>query len=232
MLIMKTGYDHKMHDVNCQDYGSKIGSLKIVTDGCSACPHSEVGVKLFHFAMADIERQMPGLLEKKPQEVTEDIFESFLKNTFDTVHSMSDYCLFTILFAREDENEFIVDSCGDGVIILRTKDDELEYKVINNGSYPPYFAYNYMKGHLYTPTEGPDYNNGVKFQTASFSKEQYKNVGIASDGILYILKSVYKDQFEKYFLDGREGQIKRMINEANTRLPERDRFKDDITIVY
>lgn len=193
MLITKMGFEHMLAGVNCQDFSLDTPAMKCVVDGCSEGLNSEVGTKLFIYFLKQ------GLS-------IEAIFER-LVSIFPHYQDIRNHLLFTILLLKETETEFVVQECGDGFIILQRHDDTFEYEKIDYNGIPPYYAYNYIgKEHLSL------YAEGVRFNIHRYTKTEYKAVGIASDGVEYILKSDFKEQFEKHLRERKIAPIKRLIN--------------------
>lgn len=232
MIINKIGFEHLLYGVNCQDFISDE-KFKCVVDGCSEGKHSEVGAKLF------INLFNQGY----------SIENVFLKLTeiFKTKEDIKDYLLFTILYISETETEFVVHECGDGFIIKEKINGDIEFEEINYQNMPPYFAYNYID-----TCNLKKYKEGVSFNTYFFSKEEYSNIGIATDGLAYILNSQYKNQFIDLLKKRKSTGIKRLINQnhnyqffihslsdevINQIIPfdyksMENNFKDDISIVF
>lgn len=209
MLICKMGYDHIEGGINCQDFSFQQDNYKMIVDGCSSSIHSEVGAKLFC-----------NLFPRYNYDIKK-IF-SFLRVIFDSDRGLKDHLLFTINMLREYENFYEVAICGDGYIIKQTWDDKFEYEVIDYDNEPPYFAYNL----LYDKNCLSKYKEGVAFKNFLYPKHQYKNVGVASDGIRYIVNGEHKEEFENLLRQGKELRMKLFINKN---IKE---FKDDISIVF
>ena len=71
--------------------------------------------------------------------------------------------------------------------------------------------------------------DGVEISEKEYSKREYKNVGVASDGLRFIVKSddeELKNEFVELLKSDKPVKIKRFIN-RNQKI-----FKDDITIVF
>jgi hypothetical protein len=210
MFINKIGYEHILYGINNQDFGIELDNTKIVCDGCSEGRHSEVGAKLFCY-----------LYKNSTENInkTANIFDK-LTSIFSLVEDIKDYLLFTILFIYEHKDYFQTSTCGDGIIIKQDYNDILEYDIIDYQGLPPYFAYNFIdKKYL------KKYSEGTIFKVQYFQKSDYKAIGIASDGLQYILNSYFKDEFEELLVKRKEVAIKRLINR------EHKYFKDDITII-
>lgn len=210
MFINKIGYQHLEMGMNNHDFGFEQNNTKCVVDGCSEGLHSEVGAKLFCHLYKNNDKNINRTL---------DIFYQLI-SMFKSVEDIKNYLLFTILLLHERQDIFQVQICGDGIIIKQKHDDTLEYEIKDFGGSPPYFSYNFIDPKYLTK-----YNTGVMFEVLSYWKTDYKAIGIASDGLQYILDSPFKNEFEDLFIKRKEFSIKRLINR------EHKLFKDDITIV-
>lgn len=211
MFINKIGMQHLEVGSNCQDYGFDTPELKLVCDGCSEGTHSEVGAKSYcHLAKLGYEPI--------------NIFDMLLKIFGQTIVSIKDFLCFTIMMVTEEENSFCVSYCGDGYIILEDFDGNISFEELNDGEYPKYFAYNYCPRSVLKY-----YTDGVDFSKKYFSKAEFKNIGIASDGLRFIVKCE-KEDLKQEFIDllkiGKESKVKRFINRNQSI------FKDDITIAF
>ena len=210
MFINKMGYEHKENGVNCQDYGRAENGWAVVCDGCSEGKHSEVGAKLYchlvdnwKFPFENI-KKMIELIGDKPQ-------------------ALKDYLSFTILELSESDTEFVVRYCGDGYIILQGKDGNITFEELTDGEYPKYYIYNYIN-----PEYLSHYKDGANFERRVYHKDQYQKVGIASDGLRFILQADedLKNEFIECLKSGKETKVKLFIN-RNHKI-----FKDDVTIVF
>lgn len=210
MFINKIGMEHLESGMNCQDYGREGGGWAVVCDGCSEGKHSEVGAKLYchlvdnwKFPFENI-KKMIELLGDKPQ-------------------TLRDYLSFTILELSDSDTEFVVRYCGDGYIILQDHDGNITFEELSDGEYPKYYIYNYI-----APEYLKHYKDGVSFSQKTYSKEEYAKVGIASDGLRYILQAdeELKQEFINCLKSGKELKTKLFIN-RNHKI-----FKDDVTIVF
>lgn len=223
LFINKIGLEHALAWRNCQDYGFIQPHMKCVVDGCSEGDHSDIGATLFC-----------QLFQKN-----ESIDETFAKLTelFSDFDAIKHHLLFTILYVTEDDAFFTVHTAGDGVIIKQQWDDTLEYEVIDQDNRPSYYAYNYVpKDYL------KKYQTGVAFETRCYSKTDYKNIGVATDGLMYLLGTPFQAEFERYLLCGKENRIKLLLNKLhrnsilhtlqNKTYPEPLSLKDDITIAF
>ena len=72
------------------------------------------------------------------------------------------------------------------------------------------------------------YKDGVSFSQKAYSTRKYKKVGIASDGLRYILQAdeELREEFINCLKSGKELKTKLFIN-RNHKI-----FKDDVTIVF
>lgn len=211
MFINKIGQEHITMGMNCQDYGYEDELNKIVCDGCSEGLHTEVGAKTFCH-LFPIERTVVGIFDKW-------LFPIFGKSN----KSIRDFLCFTILHVYETQYSYEVCNCGDGYIILEDNNGNISFEEMSDGEYPKYYAYNYCN-----PESLSHYKDGVKFTYREFSKEKYKNVGVASDGLRYILRlnEDLVNEFTELLKTKSTVKIKRFINRNQKSL------KDDITIVF
>lgn len=203
--------EHLESGMNCQDYGFIGEHSSYVCDGCSEGKHSEVGAKLFcHFMSSE--------------NVTIDaLFNEMVTFLGDNPKTLKDFMSFTVLWLQELQSAFVVNYCGDGYIILQDHEGNITFEELSDGEYPKYYIYNYIP---------PEYlkhcKDGVSFSQKIFSKEQYAKVGIASDGLRYIVNA--DEELRKEFIDclksGKELKTKLFINRNH------GIFKDDVTIVF
>jgi hypothetical protein len=122
----------------------------------------------------------------------------------------------------EEINSFSVEFCGDGYIILEDNDGNITFERLDDGEYPKYYVYNYCD-----KTKLSHYQEGVNFNISLYPFEKYKNVGIASDGLRYILeRPELMDEFIGILKSGVAVRMKRFINKYQSV------FRDDITIAF
>lgn len=211
MFINKIGMEHLETGMNCQDYGFVGERSSYVCDGCSEGKHSEVGAKLFchlkqmwNYDVNEIFNALCGIVGESPK-------------------WKRDFLSFTILRLSETDAEFYVNYCGDGYIILQDHDGNIAFEELSDGEYPKYYIYNYIE-----PEYLKHYKDGVFFSQKTYSKEKYAKVGIASDGLRYILQAdeELKQGFINCLKSGKELKTKLFIN-RNHKI-----FKDDATIVF
>lgn len=212
MFINKIGMEHLETGMNCQDYGFVGERSSYVCDGCSEGKHSEVGAKLFCHL-----KQRTTLFD------IDGIFEKMCKLIGDKAEWKRDFLSFTILRLAETPYSWIVNNCGDGYIILQDHDGNITFEELSDGEYPKYYIYNYIQ-----PEYLKHYKDGVSFSQKTYSKEKYAKVGIASDGLRYILQAdeELKQEFINCLKSGKELKTKLFIN-RNHKI-----FKDDVTIVF
>ena len=205
MILVKTGEWHREYGTNCQDFAVEFDNIKCIVDGCSSGDHSEVGAKLFC------------MLFKRYKNVDGVFYK--LKELFNTHNDLLDYMLFTSFYVEENEEDFKVNFVGDGYIVLQDHNDKIIYEKIDYGPAPPYFAYNYFDKEKLTA-----YKEGVNFETRVYSKEDYKSVGVSSDGLQYVLASDHKKEFEEILVSRKLVRLKRFMNKYAKE------FKDDFSI--
>jgi hypothetical protein len=214
MFINKTGQEHKEYGINNQDYGFEFNGFKCVVDGCSEGIHSEVGAKLF----CELFKEYQQPIQKNMIKFIFDRLLTIIKNTSESIRN---YLCFTILYIEENEDDFIVNYCGDGFIIKQRHDNNIEFEKIDDGEYPKYYIYNYL------PKESLKYyQDGVSFSKINFSKDEYKNIGVSTDGLRFIFNTEFENEFINLLSIGKISAIKRLINR------EQKHFKDDITISF
>lgn len=219
MFINKIGYEHIEIGKNNQDFGFYKPNDKCVVDGCSEGAHSEVGSKLYclYRQFESVGNAYVSVLEA----VANDMVSNRLKASKASL--IRDYACFTILnvFDNSFEDFFLISHCGDGYIIKQKHDGTIEFEKLDDGEYPKYLAYNYL------PTEYlKGYKNGVGFEFKQYSKSEYKNIGVASDGLRFVIGTPFEEELKRYLVAGKESAIKRLINR------EQKLFKDDITISF
>lgn len=211
MFINKIGMEHLEMGMNCQDYGFVGERSSYVCDGCSEGKHSEVGAKLFCH------------LKQRTDYDATDIFSMMIDVIGGNPNWKRDFLSFTILRLAECVDDFTVSYCGDGYIILQDHKGNITFEELSDGEYPKYYIYNYIE-----PEYLKHYKDGVSFSQKTYSKEEYEKVGIASDGLRYILQAdeELKQEFINCLKSGNEMKVKLFIN-RNHKI-----FKDDVTIVF
>lgn len=220
MQICKQGNGHYLNGINNQDYYYMENNLKLLMDGCSEGKFSEVGTRLFYQFFSKLDEKFN---VEKFEENVKTVFSNMIsffsqtgkKNIADFV---VDNMLFTIIACFELEDKFIVKYIGDGYIITVNSEDMVSYIRLSYGKTPPYYAYNIIPASTYSKK--------LEFKSFEFNKSDFKNVGIATDGIAPIVEKRITDDFQKIILglDTRytaEGIIK--SNQGN--------FFDDVTIL-
>ena len=239
MFVNKIGQHHLELGENCQDAGKVeyfpdepiYKSHKLVCDGCSEGKHSEVGAQLYALNQNSV-GELHSAMENIIKITSCDPLSFHLPWSSITTNPslIRDYCCFTILdlwelsTVEEENNIFILYYCGDGYIITEDIDGNIDFIKIDDGEYPKYLAYNYISD----KSRMSHYKDGVDVSTRVFPKKEFKNVGVASDGIRYILNhdENLRDEFIQILKDNKEIKMKRFINK------HQNIFKDDITIAF
>lgn len=230
VTVSKLGSDHRATNKNNQDFAFNLLNMKVVLDGCGSGKHSEVGVRLFAQLFS---RKVKEWVEAGQDvtyenftEVVDSVFVNLLKVCNDYSFIFQNYC-FTILICFELEDEFVVCSCGDGYIITQ-KGDIVEFIKLDDGEYPCYYIYNYIED----KSQLTEYKEGVSFKCQHFSKEEYDNVGVASDGLRFSEKLPdfkEKQKLTDFLRLGKGGAIELLINRNNMK---NEMFHDDVSICF
>lgn len=251
MFINKIGQHHLEFGENCQDAGiykvympednpysneeECFNVHKLVCDGCGEGKHSEVGAKLYTLLnkapIVDLNTALDSIVRLLTQSSDDKSLFMPMQKLKINPQVIKDYCCFTILDVWDmddleypEDSHFLVYYCGDGYIITQDHDDDINFIKLDDGDYPKYMAYNYLdKEHL------SQYKEGVSFERESYNKSEFKNVGVASDGIRFILNHEDKDlvnEFTEILKSGKENRMKRFINK------HQQIFKDDVTISF
>lgn len=252
--VCKAGVEHARFSVNNQDFVFSFMNLKAVSDGCGSGKHSEIGshlfgqlfarevsrfighvntknvVKLFKYIKGGNIQELAEHLNKGeiPEEaflgIVNAVFERMLSICNETAFIFENYC-FTILACFEYENEFVVYSCGDGFII-KEDFEGITFDKLDDGEYPAYYVYNWVD-----PSSLKDYKEGVEFKVTRYSKTDYINVGVASDGLRFFddLYDPEKYKFQNNLSIGKGPQIEMLIIKNNR---DYSTFKDDISICF
>lgn len=221
MQICRQGNGHYLDGLNNQDFFFEEGNLKMITDGCSDGLFSEVGTRLFAQAFSQLDTRLD--LKHFEQNVEKAFmrvcsiagtksgkdFDSFIVNNM----------LFTIIACFDLEDKFVVKFIGDGYIITVNKHNLLSYIRLFYGKAPPYYSYNKLR----TDT----YPKPLKFKTFEFSKQDFKKVGIASDGLAPIVDKQLDQSFDIFFLGTKTDYKPEGVINSNRTL-----FHDDVTILF
>lgn len=225
MNILKMGSDHIFYGINCQDATLNNENIKVLCDGCSEGKHSEVGAKLF---CKMLETNYNNAVKNEEvictYKLINDTMAQVLRVTGMSLEEIKNYALFTIFTLEKYENIFEVFFCGDGYII-KIVDNNVIYEKIDCGEYPQYLAYNYCND----KEKLKCYKDGVIVYNYAFSCDEYDKIGIASDGLRFIVDRPDDDplkiEFNKLLLSGKETKTKLFINK------HKEIFKDDISIL-
>lgn len=227
--VCKMGSDHNFANMNNQDFAFYLPNMKIVLDGCGSEDHSEVGTKLFGqlFARKAKEYFYKGesICEDNFIEVVNSIFEKMLELCNDSSFISKNYH-FTILVCFETEDEFVVYSCGDGYIV-KENEEGISFDRLDDGEYPCYYIYNFITD----KSSLVKYKDGVSFKVTRFAKNDYFNVGVASDGLRYAenLSKIENNNLMKFLHEGIGPKIEKLINRNNR---NNEMFHDDISICF
>lgn len=220
MQICRQGNGHYLSGLNNQDFCYMEKNLKLLTDGCSEGKFSEVGTRLFHqfFSLLDSRfdvNKFEENVEATFSKITSLFSDMGEQNTTDfIVNNM----LFTIIACFELEDKFIVKYIGDGYIVTVNSNNMVTYIRLSYGKTPPYYAYNVLATNTY--------KDKLEFKTFEFSKEDFKKVGLASDGIMPIVEKRIADDFDPFILGTETKYTPEGIIKSN-----HTSFFDDITIM-
>lgn len=219
MQICRQGNGHYTSGLNNQDFYFAEGNLKLLTDGCSSGLFSEVGTRLFsqQFAMLP-ERLCVDKFEENVETVFKKISSIFPTTTEGFEKAMIDNMLFTIVACFELEDKFVVKFIGDGYIIAINNKNAISYIRLSYGEAPPYYAYNKIAVQTY--------DQPLNFKTFEFPKEQFKKVGIASDGLLALIKNDAINELKPILLEQKTIFTPEGIVRSN-----QNKCYDDITIL-
>lgn len=229
IVLCKMGSAHDFANMNNHDFAFNLLNMKVVTDGCGSGKHSEVGTRLFGQLFARKSKEYfdkgESICEENFIDAVNSIFEKMLELCSDTSFIFQNYC-FTILVCFEFEDEFVVYSCGDGYII-KENEEGIFFDELDDGEYPCYYIYNFIEDKSMLK----EYKEGVSFKVTRFSKSEYFNVGVASDGLRYSknLLDIERNKLMKFLHEGKGSQIEKLINRNNLR---NGMFHDDISICF
>ena len=225
MKISRQGHGHYKDSVNNQDNLYEEGNCKMVLDGCSDGKYSEVGTRMFAQLFAvQPNRLDPDCFEKTVKDIFDLLVDSYGK-WFQNPEKLEEFImenmLFTIIACFEKEDEFVVKMFGDGYIVTVNQMDHVSYLKFCYGDRPPYVAYKYCAS-----MEGTDWKE-YEFKTFHFPKANFKKVGVASDGILPIVKGDINTNFDQLLASDMNAEYSAEgIILANLQL-----FDDDVTLV-
>lgn len=198
---------------------SKQNGMLLILDGCSEAKFSEAGTRLFAQIFATLEDyDKLEFFEKNVKTVFNKMI-SFYKSFYHDKESLQDFImnnlLFTIIACFKQEDKYVVKMFGDGYIISQNILGDVSYLRFDYGKQPPYFAYKYcyFENNPYLQYD---------FKTYEFSKKDFLNVGIATDGIFAIAKGLVPG-FDNALINDFKS-CKALI------LTKRFLFSDDVTI--
>lgn len=226
VTISKMGNDHTFANKNNHDFAFNMLNMKIVMDGCGSGNHSEIGPRIFAQLFArkakELYKNGETINEENFIDIVNSIFEKMLKVCNDSNFIFQNYC-FTILVCFETDDEFIVYSCGDGFIIKEDLEG-ISFEELDDGEYPAYYVYNFIED----KESLVEYKDGVEFKVSRYSKDEYLNVGVATDGLRFLtnLMDLEKNKMNNFLIKGIKPQIEKLINRNIIK------FHDDISICF
>jgi hypothetical protein len=215
-LVNKIGYSHLTSGINCQDSGCVTDKIKFVADGCGESTNSEVGA------------QLAAMYFKNGFFSSIHAFYNWLSITVMrgfSLDTIKNYFLFTTILLKETVDTFEVSYIGDGFIIGITSDNKVDYINLEEPGPPPFGAYNFID-----PERLSYHKDGVSIKLRSFSKKQYKAMGVSTDGLRFIYALETRELFDEFsalLIRASEGNalcLKLFINKHQST------FQDDITI--
>lgn len=218
LQICRQGQDHFNKGINNQDFFIREGKMKVVMDGCSGTACSEVGTRLFAQFFSKLEGRFdPERLEENVKATFTGISYPFARFGEESLKQfLVDNMSFTIISCFEMEDKFIIKYLGDGYIITMDHSDLMSYIRLDYGKCPPYYVYNLVENELYS--------DKLSFKTMEFSKEDFKLVGIASDGFFPMTEQNLWREFEAC-VKGNQYTVDGIITW------NQEKFGDDITIM-
>lgn len=220
MQICKQGNGHYLNGINNQDFCYVEKNLKMLMDGCSEGKFSEVGTRLFYQFFSKLkDRFNPEKFDENVEKVFSHMIKAFsISSKKENDEFIVDNMLFTVIACFELEDKYVLKYIGDGYIITVNTSDMVSYIRLSYGKTPPYYAYNMLS----TGT----YSKKLEFKTFELSKEEFKNVGIASDGIAPIVEKKITEDFEKIILGKDTRYTPEGVIKSNHGM-----FFDDVTIL-
>ena len=221
LAVSKAGWDHISDQKPNQDgiLNFEEENLKLVLDGCGSHKKSHIGVGLFTDALSGYVGLTPENFEPTVDKIFLDLV-SLLTTDIKMLENLS----FTILACFEKPDEYVVLSCGDGFIIA---DNGHRLKLINlderGDNSPDYYVANLVDSRLLSRNQ-----SGVSFKKTVFSKKDYVNIGVATDGLRYLdeLSAAERYQFLHNLAARNQAQVAATINKVQKF------FRDDITILF
>ena len=220
MLICRQGNGHYLNGINNQDFCYEERNLKLITDGCSEGKYSEVGTRLFIQLFSKLDNRFDvNSFEENVDKAFVKACNIFQENSISDIREfVVDNMLFTIIACFELEDKFVVKYIGDGYIVTVNQNNMLSFIRLSYGKTPPYYAYN----KIHTQT----YSEPLKFKTLEFDKAMFKNVGIATDGIMPIAEKKIPEDVEDIILGlDKTYSLEGIINSNSSS------FFDDVTII-
>lgn len=184
------GRDHELSKKNRQDFTHSFISTECIVgtvcDGCGESKYSEVGASLMSLMIVNYLRHFQTCLfhesfKKRLEEEFACCFKAIERavyidysQTSEKVGFVKDFLLSTCLFCVLLEDKIVVGNCGDGVIII---DDKINN--IDQSGKPEYIAYKSVpKEALDTPSTELDF-----FNIQIFEQSNVNRIIIGTDGI-------------------------------------------------
>lgn len=225
MKISRQGYGHYTNGVNNQDFFYSEENFKMLLDGCSEATYSEVGTRLFVQLFSKLpDRLKLECFEENVKKIFDELLDSFkvwYKTQEELEEFIMDNLLFTIVACFETEDSFVVKMFGDGYVVSVNQNDRVSYLKYFYGKRPPYFVYKYcdlLEENVF---------KGYNFKTFTFSKKDFKRIGIATDGVLPIAKGELKKNFDELIVS----KINSEYSAEGIILANIQMFNDDVTIL-
>lgn len=232
------GHAHKIENKNRQDISSAYRTKKdkrfvgIICDGCSSLPYPEVGAtlfcRLFRNKFEDTSMDVENVIRETLKTILDIMSNNSQEKNDDTIYA---FLGFTILIVVEYENEFKVYSAGDGTIVTVDVNDIVQYNFLEDGVHnvPRYLAYDY----LIDKSSLEHYKDGVQITVNTFNKFKYRKVGVASDGLHYMLtsnKTNIRIAFEKELLSNSNSDKEKKNRLEELFISNHQIFEDDLSL--
>jgi len=248
MFINKMGTYHSSYGINNQDVGftiemkdSNVNRVSVILDGCSEALHPDVGAGVFALLFKSMLQEMEHVSFDKIVNAAIGCFRHVMENVINDEFDPSileDYMLFTLFILVEDDTSWRVAIIGDGCLIFQGNENKISILPINHSETPPYMAYQYIPTcKAYTDEPSDVFMSMLGSLTFTFNKMFYKKndfkaIGIASDGLMAIIGSNEEEIFKQLLVARNEAGMKRFINKLNLENNERGGFfKDDVTVI-
>ena len=161
----------------CQDYAIAKRDYVILSDGCSSSPDTDIGARLLVRAL---DQQLSADATKQIAELHADAARTAL-GWADMLALPPQSVDATLLSAHVTDDELIIASSGDGVIILESQSGALDVRPISSPSgYPFYPSYLHQPDRL---SEMVSHQRCTETIVFKLNAAAYKYAAIASDGL-------------------------------------------------